>query len=63
MNIIARGKVRSRKSSGALDNRVDVGARFDTLQGYVVIAIGCARVLVHSMESFETEYACVKALE
>ncbi|KAF8949039.1 hypothetical protein BGZ52_006237, partial [Haplosporangium bisporale] len=55
MQTIALGKVRSYDTSGVLDSRVNIGHGLDDLQGYVLMAIGGACVLVRPVERIETE--------
>ena len=63
MRIIALGKVRSYRDSGVLDSRVNIDIGLDDLQGYVVMAIGGARVLMRSEECVQTQCEYVKAIQ
>ncbi|KAF9369335.1 hypothetical protein CPC16_004587 [Podila verticillata] len=63
MQTIALGKVRSYDTSGVLDSRVNIDHGLDDLQGYVLMAIGGARVLVRPVERIETECEYVRALQ
>ncbi|KAF9368929.1 hypothetical protein BGX21_006259, partial [Mortierella sp. AD011] len=56
MKTISMGKVRAYNSSGVLDSRVNIDPGFDDLEGYVIMAIGGARVLVHHEDRIETGY-------
>ncbi|KAF9300698.1 hypothetical protein BGZ74_007593, partial [Mortierella antarctica] len=63
MQTIALGKVRSHDTSGVLDSRVNIDHGLDDLQGYVLMAIGGARVLVRPVDRIETECEYVRALQ
>jgi hypothetical protein len=63
MQIIAQGKVRSYNMSGVLDSRIKIDVGLDELRGYVVMAIGSTRVLVQHMESIQTDYEYVRAVQ
>ncbi|KAF9386115.1 hypothetical protein CPB97_004014, partial [Podila verticillata] len=53
------GKVRSYDTSGVLDSRVNIGHGLDDLQGYVLMAIGGARVLARPVELVQTEFMSI----
>ena len=63
MRIIAFGRVKSYNDSGVLDTRVNIGIGLDHLQGYVIMAVGGARVLVRSVNAVETRHKYVRALK
>lgn len=63
MQTIALGEVRSYDTSGVLDIRVNIDHGLNDLQGYVLTAIGGARVLVRPVELVQTECKYVRALQ
>ncbi|KAF9150525.1 hypothetical protein BGX20_005656 [Mortierella sp. AD010] len=63
MNTIALGRPQRYNASGVLDSRVNIDIGLDDLQGYVVMAIGGARVLIRSVEPIQTTYEYVRALQ
>jgi len=63
METIALGKPKTLSASGVIDNRIVIDHGLDDIKGYVIMAIGGARVLVHSMEVIDTTNSYVKALK
>ena len=63
MNTIALGTPKSYYGSGVLDSRVNIDTGLDGLQGYVVMAIGGARVFVRSVDVVKTKYKYTRILQ
>ncbi|KAI1315836.1 hypothetical protein EDD11_000271 [Mortierella claussenii] len=63
MKTIAMGKVQSYNTSGVLDSRVNINPGLDDLEGYVIMAIGGARLLARHVGRIETECGYVRAFQ
>ncbi|KAF8950201.1 hypothetical protein BGZ46_004672, partial [Entomortierella lignicola] len=63
LKVINAGEFKGSKNHGILDDRVNIEMGLDDLRGYLIMAIGGARIIVRSKEEIYSSWSYIKSIQ